>query len=118
MRRLRRRGLAEASGILVYRLHGPYFFGAAARLGAALDQLAERPRALAVDFTDVPFIDGTGAHSFELLAQKMARKHEILYLIGTRPEVAKQLAAAGVAAPHVQFLPDVAALEAVSRALD
>jgi sulfate permease, SulP family len=111
-------GLTEASGILVYRLHGPYFFGAAARLGAALDQLAESPRALAVDFTDVPFIDGTGAHSFELLAQKMARKHEILYLIGTRPEVAQQLAAAGVAAPHVQFLPDLAALEALSRGSD
>jgi sulfate permease, SulP family len=103
-------GLLEERGIAVHRLHGPYFFGAAARLGAALDQLAESPRGLAVDFTDVPFIDSTGAHSFELLAQKMARKHEILYLIGARPEVARALVQAGVTAPHAQFLPDLKAL--------
>jgi sulfate permease, SulP family len=103
-------GLAEARGIAVHRLHGPYFFGAAARLGAALDQLAESPRGLAVDFTDVPFIDSTGAHSFELLAQKMARKHEILYLIGARPDVAQALRQAGVQEPHARFLPDLTAL--------
>ncbi len=105
--------LPKASGIAVHRLHGPYFFGAAARLGAALDQLAEAPRGLAVDFTDVPFIDSTGARSFELLAQKMARKNEILYLIGTRPEVARALKKAGVIEPHARFLPDLAALPAV-----
>ena len=102
-----------AGGIAVHRLHGPYFFGAAARLGAALDQLADQPRGLAVDFTDVPFIDSTGAHSFELLAQKMARNHEILYLIGARPDVAQSLRQAGVVEPHARYLPDLAALALV-----
>ena len=102
--------LSQFPDLAVHRLHGPYFFGAAARLGAALDQLAEAPRGLAVDFTDVPFIDSTGAHSFALLAQKMARKHEILYLIGARPEVAKALKQAGLAAPEACFVDSLAEL--------
>lgn len=101
------------NGAVVYRLHGPYFFGAAARLGMALDQLAEQPRGLVVDFSDVPFIDSTGARSFELLAQKMARKGEVLFLIGARPDVARALLKAGISEPEARLLPDLAAVDAV-----
>lgn len=101
------------NGAMVYRLHGPYFFGAAARLGMALDQLAEQPRGLVVDFSDVPFIDSTGARSFELLAQKMARKGEVLFLIGARPDVASALLKAGISEPEARLLPDLAAVDAV-----
>lgn len=101
------------NGAVVYKLHGPYFFGAAAKLGIALDQLAEAPRGLVMDFTDVPFIDSTGARSFELLAQKLARKGEVLFLIGARPEVAAVLVKAGVSAPEARFLPDLAAVDQV-----
>ena len=99
--------------VLIYHLHGPYFFGAAARLGAALDQIAEQPRALVIDFADVPFIDSTGARSFELLARKVARKGESLYLTGTRPEVAAALRKAGVDHAGAQFLSDPAGVAAV-----
>lgn len=99
------------NGAIVYKLHGPYFFGAAAKLGAVLDQLAEAPRGLVVDFTDVPFIDSTGARSFELLASKLARKGEQLFLIGTRPNVAAVLIKAGLEAPVAQFLKDLAAVD-------
>ena len=101
------------NGAVVYKLHGPYFFGAAAKLGIALDQLAEAPRGLVMDFTDVPFIDSTGARSFELLAQKLARKGEVLFVIGTRPEVAAVLVKAGVSEPEARFLPDLAAVDQV-----
>lgn len=99
------------NGAVVYKLHGPYFFGAAAKLGIALDQLAEAPRGLVMDFTDVPFIDSTGARSFELLALKLARKGEVLFLIGARPEVAAVLVKAGVKEPEARFLPDLAAVD-------
>lgn len=104
--------LAESTEeYIVYHLHGPFFFGAAARLGAALDQIVEQQRAFVVDFTDVPFIDSSGARSFELLAHKMARKDETLYLIGARPEVAKVLQKAGVTEAGARLMPGIASVE-------
>lgn len=97
----------SAGDHVVFHLHGPWFFGAAARLGAMLDQVAERPRAFILDFADVPMIDSSGAHSMELLAHKMARKGGRLVLIGTRPEVRIALHKVGVREPLARFLPDL-----------
>jgi SulP family sulfate permease len=97
----------SAGDHVVFHLHGPWFFGAAARLGAMLDQVAERPRAFILDFADVPMIDSSGAHSMELLAHKMERKGGRLVLIGTRPEVRIALHKAGVREPLARFLPDL-----------
>lgn len=101
---------------VVYRLRGPYFFGAAARLGVVLDRIADYPRAFVVDFTDVPFIDSSGARSFELLAHKVARKGGQLYLIGARSEVRRTLLAQGAREPLVRFLPDLDAVDAAEAA--
>ncbi|MFT4149199.1 MAG: SulP family inorganic anion transporter [Paracoccaceae bacterium] len=101
----------QHEGLVVYRLRGPFFFGAAARLGTVLDRIAETPRALVVDFTDVPFIDSSGARSFELLGRKLHRKGGQLYLTGTRPELRRTLHMAGLHDPAVRFLPDLAAVE-------
>ena len=98
-------------GRVIYRLRGPYFFGAAARLGVVLDRIADYPRAFVVDFSDVPFIDSSGARSFELLAQKVKRKGGQLYLIGTRPEVRRGLLAQGAREPLVRFFPDLTGVE-------
>lgn len=98
---------------VTYRLRGPYFFGAAARLGSVLDRIADHPRAFVIDFTDVPFIDSSGARSFELLAHKLSRKGGQLYLVGVRPEIRDSLIAQGLRAPHVRI---VANAEAVDRA--
>ena len=80
---------------VVYHLHGPYFFGAAAKLGAALDGYADQRRNFVVDFENVPFIDSTGARSFALMASKIARAGGVIYLTGTHPEVAQALHSAG-----------------------
>ena len=102
---------------LVYYLHGPYFFGAAARLGAVMDQIAEQPRAFVVDLTDVPYIDSSGARAFELLARKTARKGGTLLLTGARPEVRRSLQAAGVKEPASRFLADLSAVQKALPAL-
>lgn len=98
---------------VVYRLSGPYFFGAAAMLGSALDRFAERPRAFVLDFTEVPFVDSSGAHSFELLARKMARRGGQLFITGANVEVRRVLLAQGLREPHVRYLPDVAEVDAL-----
>ncbi|MDO9524287.1 MAG: SulP family inorganic anion transporter [Gemmobacter sp.] len=89
--------------VVVYRLRGAYFFGAAASLGSVLDRIAERPRALIVDFSDVPFIDSTGARSFDLLARKLDRAGGKLVIAGASPEVRKMLLGQGAREPHVAY---------------
>ena len=100
---------------VTYRLRGPYFFGAAARLGSVLDRIADHPRAFVVDFSEVPFIDSSGARSFELLAHKLSRKGGQLYLVGTSPEVRHTLRAQGAAEPLVRFVNDTAAVDRAER---
>jgi SulP family sulfate permease len=100
-------GMAD---VLVYHLNGPFFFGAAAQVGGVLDRIAERPRILAVDFTDVPMIDSSGAKSFDVLARKMHRKGGRLCIVGARSEVRKVLLAQGLRDPHARYLPDLDAL--------
>ncbi len=97
---------------VVFHLHGPWFFGAAARLGALLDQVAEEPRGFIVDFADVPFIDSSGAHALQLMAQKLARRGGRLVVTGAQPDLRETLQAAGLEAPLVRFLPDLAAARA------
>ena len=101
--------VAEQSGdVVVYRLRGAYFFGAAATLGSVLDRIADNPRAFVVDFAQVPFVDSSGARSFELLARKMHRRGGILVLTGANPEVRRTLLAHGLRAPHVAWRGTVA----------
>ena len=107
---------ASAPELAVCHLRGPYFFGAAARLGSVLDRIADTPRGFAVDFTEVPFIDSSGARSFDLLARKTARKGGRLFFTATNADVRAELQSHGLREPRVTYLPDIAAVEAVLAA--
>ncbi len=93
---------------VICRMRGPWFFGAAARLGSVLERIADRPREFVVDVTDVPMIDSSGVRSFLLLGRKMARRGGVLVIVGARPGVEAALRHHGVAA---RFLTDLAALD-------
>ncbi len=89
--------------IVIYRISGVFFFGAAASIGAVLDRVRDSHRALIVDFSAVPFIDSTAAHTIEDLARSMARRKVKLYLTGTSPELRHDLAASGIEHTRVRF---------------
>ncbi len=93
----------QEGDVVVYRLRGAWFFGAAATLGAVLDRIADRPRVFVVDLSDVPFIDSSGARSFEVLARQTERKGGRLVLTGASPEVRRMLLSQGVREPHVAW---------------
>jgi SulP family sulfate permease len=103
---------AQQAGVVFYRLRGAWFFGAAATLGGALDRIAEQPRVFVVDFADVPLIDSSGAHAFETLARKMARRGGELVVTGASEPVQQMLLAHGVQAAGAVFLPDLDAARA------
>ncbi|MEY4696329.1 MAG: hypothetical protein RIT14_757 [Pseudomonadota bacterium] len=95
---------------VICRLNGPWFFGAAARLGSVLDRIADRPRDFVLDLTDVPLIDSSGARSFLLLARKMARREGRFIILGARPALRLVLEGQGLVPPLVIYLPDRVAL--------
>ena len=65
--------LATDPDMLVYRISGAFFFGAAASVAAALDRIGEHPKAYVIDFSAVPVIDSTAAATIAGFARKATR---------------------------------------------
>jgi SulP family sulfate permease len=55
--------LAADPDVLVYRISGAFFFGAASTVGTVLDSIADTRKAFVVDFAAVPFLDSTAANA-------------------------------------------------------
>jgi len=95
--------LAVDKGVVVYRISGAFFFGAAAAVGAALDRIGEQPKAYVIDFSAVPMLDSTAAATIDGFARKAAKRGAALYIAGARPPVRRTLIAHGVRSPRVHF---------------
>ena len=100
--------IATDPEIMVYRISGAFFFGAAAGVAAALDRIGEHPRAYVIDFSAVPMIDSTAAATIEAFVHKAYRRRAAVYLAAARPEVRRQLVAHGLGKPEVRFKASVA----------
>jgi sulfate permease, SulP family len=102
--------------IVVYRISGAFFFGAAASIGSVLDRIADTHRALVVDFAAVPFLDSTAANTIEGLARKARRRGIKLVLTGTSHEIRQELFAHGIKPPLAGYERSIAAaLEKLHR---
>jgi SulP family sulfate permease len=95
--------LATDKDVIVYRISGAFFFGAAAAVGAALDRIGEHPKAYVIDFSAAPLIDSTAAATIEGFARKAHRHGAAVYIAGARPSVRRTLLSHGVRPPHVRF---------------
>lgn len=110
------RAAAQNPDIVVYRISGAFFFGAAAAIGSVLDQIADTHRALVVDFSAVPFLDSTAANTIESLAHKAGRRGVAVYLSGASAEVRDDLLAHGVRPPLVHYTAQVEDAVTAARA--
>ena len=93
--------------IVIYRISGAFFFGAAASIGSVLDRIGDTHRALIIDFSAVPFVDSTGAHTIEGLIDSARRKNVSIFLTGVADDTVADLAAHGVAPPVVTIAPTI-----------
>jgi SulP family sulfate permease len=96
-------GTAEASphgplpeGVLLYRINGPLFFGAAQKAMRALDRTPVSVRAVVLDVSAVPSIDGTGLVNLESAVAQLRRRHTAVLLAGLNPQPAHALEKAGL----------------------
>ena len=96
--------LASDPDIVVYRISGAFFFGAASTVGAVLDRIADRHKNLVLDFSTVPFLDSTGGNVIAGVVRKAARHGVKVYVTGASFDVRKELANHSVGSPAVMIL--------------
>ena len=94
---------ANHPDIVIYRISGAFFFGAAASIGSVLDRIADTHRQLIVDLSAVPFVDSTAVNTIEGLAHKARRRHVSLYLVGSNNAVRREFTAHGIGPPLVHY---------------
>lgn len=68
------------SGVEVFEISGPFFFGAAEQFKDTLGQVASKPKVLIIRMRDVPAIDSTGLHALHELARRCKRDGTLLLL--------------------------------------
>jgi SulP family sulfate permease len=100
-------GSSSDPDVVVYRISGAFFFGAAAAIGTVLDRIAQTHRALIIDFAAVPFLDSTAAKTIEGLAKNAAKRGTQIVLTGATPSVRQELSAHGAKPPLVTFTRDI-----------
>jgi sulfate permease, SulP family len=100
--------LAADPDVLVYRITGAFFFGAASSVGTVLDSIADTRKAFVVDFAAVPFLDSTAANAMSRVATKAARRGIQLYITGASPTVRRALLTHGVIRPHAKYRETIA----------
>jgi len=110
-------GVSRADEILVYRIRGAFFFGAAASVGAVLERIADTHRALVIDFAEAALVDSTAINTVDGLAAGARRKGVVVILTGASPDLLGQFQAHGLTPPAVELAASVQEGVALARGL-
>lgn len=89
--------------VLVYRITGAFFFGAAQAVGTVLEGIVGHGKALVIDFEAVPFLDSTAANTIVGIAHKAQRHNAALFITGASPVVRQVLLKHGVRPPLAEY---------------
>jgi sulfate permease, SulP family len=100
--------LAADPDVLVYRITGAFFFGAASTVATVLDSIADSRKAFVVDFAAVPFLDSTAANAMSRVAAKARRQGIRLFITGASPTVRRALLTHGVRPPRAKYRETIA----------
>jgi len=70
------------TGVEVYEIDGPLFFGAASQFDETDREIGEKPKVRILRFRDVPFIDSTGMHALKNFYHRCQGSHIRLIITG------------------------------------
>jgi SulP family sulfate permease len=84
--------------VLVYRINGPFFFGAAEKLERTLERLQLGVDTIVLRLGLVPFMDATGLNTLGEIIGRLQKRHVRVLLCGIHPTLRKSLDAAGITA--------------------
>jgi len=106
-------GIASDPDVVVHRISGAFFFGAASGVAVVLDRLARTPKAYVLDLSGVVVLDSTAATTIEGFARKARRRDAVVFIAGASKPIRRMLLTHGVRPPLVRFRTGVAeAIEA------
>lgn len=99
--------LSTDPDVIVYRISGAFFFGAASTIGAVLDRIPSGHKGLVIDFTAVPLLDSSAANVIARVAEKARRQGVRVFLTGASPQVRRELLIHGARPPRVRYRSDI-----------
>ena len=82
-------------GVLVYRIFGPFLFGAAEKMEDALSRIESWPRVLILRLHLVPAMDATGMNALESVVERMRRRGSDVIISGIHQQPLLMLKRAG-----------------------
>lgn len=98
-------------GVIVYRIEGALFFGAAEKALSEVELVGTHVRVLILDISVVPIMDATGLVALESALERMEKNDTLVILVGAQPQPKKLLEKA-----HIQ--PEPGVIEFVDRMRD
>lgn len=98
-------GIGRAEDILVYRIQGAFFFGAAASVGNVLERIPDAHRAMVIDFAEAAMVDSTAIRTISALVSKARGKGIIVVLTSVPKDLLSQFAVHGLQSPTVLIAP-------------
>jgi sulfate permease, SulP family len=90
--------LPANSGIAIYSIDGPFFFGAAEKLERTLESIHRPATTLILRMGNVPFVDATGIFAIEEIITDFRRHGAAVLLTEVRPNVRHKLERGGLIA--------------------
>ena len=101
-------------GVALFRIHGPFLFGATTKLTVIEEQMATLPRIVILRLRNMNAIDATGLHAIERLADALHQTGRTLLVCGMR----EQPAAMTTRAEFHRHLGDENILPTLAAAID
>ena len=77
--------------IRIFRIHGPFLFGATSKLELIRSQMKDLPEIVVLRLRNMTAIDGTGLETFEDLAEQLKRTGRTMIVCGAREQPAAQI---------------------------
>ena len=96
------RALATDPDLVVYRITGAFFFGAASTIGSVLDGIADSHKALLIDVGAVPFLDSSAANTISRIARKARKRGVAVFVTSSYHTVRRTLLTHGVRPPFAR----------------
>lgn len=83
--------------VKVFRIHGPFLFGATDKLSLVSERLNDLPQIVVLRLRNMTALDSTGLREFEELAKKLKQSGREMILCGARPQPLKLIHQSGLA---------------------
>ena len=97
----------ENGDVVVYRIAGPFFFGAAGTVSEVLERLGQTPKFFIIDLSAVPFVDTTGVEALIGFVDKSRKTGTKVYVAAAAEGVARVLRQHGLSDDSIAYFDSI-----------